>query len=363
VPAEEEAVRGIPGYLGAPGVNADPTVGSTAASLAQPPDAGVPQGEGGIPGGPASTASYSPYAKIVAGQMVRGQLGPADLTTAVNLGQSGTVGPGNTYAVRGAVGQANKMPYDLTVGTERHFPTGDGAGGPGGAVVSGPDTTSSTASTETAKATSATADKIREVGNAAVGAQAQLHVLKGLYDKLAAQGAYDASGKLVDMGVVRLAQSLGLPLDRLSDRVSAQKFIQSQMLGLLGQVRGAQGEPPLRGGIEAMMGTLPNPLDDPELFHAATDSLDAVLNHHIADGAAASAYKQSAMDKAAQNAFFTAQDRNAQAEAREIMKHPELIGKGDADLPVVNSPDEARKLGPGKKFRLPDGRTGTVPNG
>lgn len=38
-------------------------------------------------------------------------------------------------------------------------------------------------------------------------------------------------------------------------------------------------------------------------------------------------------------------------------------GGGSGDLPRVNTPDEARKLPPGSKFVMPDGRIGTVPGG
>jgi hypothetical protein len=63
------------------------------------------------------------------------------------------------------------------------------------------------------------------------------------------------------------------------------------------------------------------------------------------------------MGRGAQNEFFGAQDQNAQAEAREIMKHPELIGKGGSGSesgPSETPPAAGAKKAPDGKWYVPD---------
>jgi hypothetical protein len=126
---------------------------------------------------------------------------------------------------------------------------------------------------------------------------------------------------------------------------------------------------------------------DQELAAHAADLSDGTLDGHIANADAIRRYTQPRAE--AESAFLQELDalgiaRNS-GQARQLLENryaaqprivtgadgrPYILQGGsptpsasDANLPAPASPEEARRLPPGTRFRLPDGTVGTVPGG
>ena len=399
VPAAEQAGAAVPGLLSTFDANAQPTgsaVGNTVANAAVPPDGVTPPGSPGQGVGSSArtvvnTSSYTPFQKYVANEVLAGRMLPSALTTAVNLGQQKTLGPGNTYEVQGEVGKARQMPVAVGAGT-KYYPDPNNPA----VSLSGPDTYTTTAVTGEATSDAANADIASKRGNQATSNSGELQTLNDLYDKAWNTGDSDWATVAGDLGVKALADKTGVDFTKFSSRLEALSAIKARMLAMIGSARASQGDPALRGGLDYMATTLPNPDLPPEQFHGMSDAFGRVLNQQINEGNIARTYQGSGLTKADGDAMRNsiAQSR-AQALADLSKSHPEIKmgtysgaaapaaaapaaapagAPAPAAAPAAAAPQGAKpkfnlvpdiatgmKLPSGSLFRTPDGKPYKVP--
>ena len=278
--AAERAYNQRAGLLGTLGADAGaPTVAGTAASLAQPPTPVPNVGPGGRVSrlGPSGTPleDYSGY------ELLRGDLPPSALTTLSTLGQTAVNGPGNDWATQAEIAKANKLPYDLPVGTSRHFPTVPAGTSPG-AVVEGGSPVEQDVQAATAK--EALADQ--SAGPQASDAIAKLAALQALRNTVV-QGHFTPGDVIYDEAAKKADAFFGTgAFSRLNNRLDIMNAIRGGMKSITAATRLAYaGDPALRGLSAQLDESLPDPESDQ--FDNSVNGLTKTLSATVDDANAA----------------------------------------------------------------------------
>jgi hypothetical protein len=328
VPLEESAARGAPSLLS--GFNANPpggsstgatvgnvtdggsSVASTVANMTQQgPNASMNQGgssasgagvaasnaprPAGAPiGGPSQrgsmdTRGMSPFAIYVANEVAHGRMSPDALTSAVNLGQSQTMGPSNTFAARSQpihVGQTETVFRDPALGDK-----------PGNVLTSQVDPYQTGTTTALAASDPAEAAATFKRGLAARADQQKLNALEEYYDKVwnasEDQWGSEAGAIAASLATSKASDILGLDLTKFSSKGDALQAIKGLMQGLTGTDRPTMGDPELRGSLPAILQQLPNPDLAPDAFHFMAEQFKQGLQRQVLDGDTAQAYLDS----------------------------------------------------------------------
>ena len=400
--AIQRGVLDVPGALGV--MQADPGggggVAGTVASMAQPPGS-----DPMAPGARDPTRNASPLAGVIAGSYANNP-DMSNFQTGVNLGRTANLGPGHGYDTQNEVAKANMMPYDLVAGTDRHFPTAfgmtqpyGGAGGPGsdvgggyktgagpaaagagGTVVHGPSSYDQDVAKTMATAAPADAKHDIDVGGDATVNLGKAQAIKKIYETTVAP-EFTPGGILTEKAAENLAAYFNLPVADIlkMGAPGAKKMIRTQFMSMVSNLRDNLGQPMFKGGLPQIEAQFPDPDASPEAFRAAMETLTTTLQQQAADGDAAEKWyanpsqeayvallhKKSLNAAAARAAFATIgihdTARSGEGEGSGSGAGDGGDGANGGDLPTVNTPEEARKLPKGTRFRMPGGRIGTSP--
>jgi hypothetical protein len=278
------AARNAGGILATGGADAQPpggSVASTAASLAQPPASIVGPG-GRYP--LVDPTGMTPNQTYVAGRLFTG-MSPADLTSAINLGRTEALGPGQDYTTL----TAQHAPVSVSSGVS-HFidPTkGDAPGN----VISGPSSYESTVAATTGASNPPAAEHDIAQGADATVNLGKAEGIQKLYDQYVAPEA-TPGGIFTEGAAKNLSDYLGIPVDRILQMgvrgVKAE--IRSRFASMVSNLRDNLGQPMFKGGLPEIMSQFPDPDLDPVRFRSAMTTLTTTLQQQAADGQAAMEY-------------------------------------------------------------------------
>jgi hypothetical protein len=287
---QQQGVLAIPGVTSA--TQSDPTANATpgaapgaapggvpgaVASLAQPPST--------APGTRDQTAGFSPFNRVLAGSYAKDP-SMANFTTGINLGRTATLGPGQDYATQTALAQANKMPYDITTGQQRVFPTLPAGTSPG-LVVSGGSEATSAGEKAGAVATDALAQQDSVLGATAKENLGVVDNLEQLYDKAAALGNTNWFDIATTQLGRRISTAIGMNVAKLGPNATMEdvkREINARFLATFGSLKDTQGNPLIRGGIGNVTAQFPDADSDPDVFHHMSAAMKAYLKRQQADG-------------------------------------------------------------------------------
>ena len=221
---------------------------------------------------------FSPFAKLTAARIAQGDFSPAEQAQTVDLGQSATVGPGNTY---GAIKTRSTTP----VGPGQVI---DASGQPRGPTISGGDEYGATVARTTGASNPAAAENDIREGAAADANFGKAQQALAIYDQYVAPNA-DPAGVLSEEAVRKLSAATGVNFTRLTN-ADAKSQIKQFFLGMVGSMRDTQGNPLPRGAVEYIVSQFPDPDADPVRFHSMVNALLTSLDQQRKDGQAALDY-------------------------------------------------------------------------
>jgi hypothetical protein len=338
------AARNAGGILATGGADAQPPGGvpGAVASLAQPPITGPGPG-GRYP--LVDTTGMTPNQTYMAGRLFTG-MSPGDLTTAINLGRDETLGAGQDFSTL----NAQHAPVSVSSGVSHYIdPT---KGNAPGNVISGPDPYQSSAIGAQAPLDVANADVTAKRGDQATTDSGELAILNQLYDKAWNTGDSEWATIASDQGLKALAAKTPIDFTKFSSRLEALAAIRARMLAMIGSARASQGDPALRGGLDYMANTLPNPDLPPEQFHGMADAFGRVLQQQIAEGRIARQFQGSPMDKAHADIMRNGVSQARAAALADLNRtHPEI---------KTVAPDGTSTNGSASQAKLPPADSGTV---